>query len=170
LKRVEIVRQLLDLSGIGSDRLQLRWVSAAEGQIFANYVKELSESIGVMGPFDPDRFELELAAVVATLSTPRLRWLMGIDRQITERENVYHEKIDETRFADLMQVAVETEYQKALICEALKPAPMSVREIAVKTSLPIYTVSQRLGDLEKYGRVDLCSYDGTTPRFTGLAA
>jgi F420-non-reducing hydrogenase iron-sulfur subunit len=170
LERVETVRQLLDLSGIGSDRLQIRWVSAAEGQIFANYVKELSELVEGLGPFDPDRFTLELSAVRATLNTPRLRWLMGIDRQITERENVYHEKVNGERYADLMKTAVETEYQKALICEVLKQAPMSVREIAEKTNLPIYTVSQRLGDLEKYGRVDLYGYDGTTPRFTGLAA
>jgi F420-non-reducing hydrogenase iron-sulfur subunit len=170
LKRVEIVRQLLDLSGIGGDRLQLRWVSAAEGQIFANYVRELSKLIEEMGPFDPARFKIELAAVGSALSTPRLRWLMGIDRQITERENVYHEKVDEGRYADLMRTAVKTEYHKALICEALKQAPMSVRELAEMTKLPVYTVSLRLGDLEKYGRVDLYDYDGTTPRFTGLAA
>jgi F420-non-reducing hydrogenase iron-sulfur subunit len=170
LKRVEIVRQLLDLSGIGGDRLQLRWVSAAEGQIFANYVKELSALIEGMGPFDADRFKLELAAVGSALSTPRLRWLMGIDRQITERENVYHEKVDEERYAELMKTAVETEYQKALICEALKQAPMSVRELAALTKLPIYTISLRLGDLEQYGRVDLYGYNGTTPRFTRLAA
>jgi hypothetical protein len=170
LKRVEIVRQLLDLSGIGSDRLQLRWVSAAEGQIFANYVKELSGQIEGLGHFEPDRFKLEMAAVELALNTPRLRWLMGIDRQITERENVYHEKVAEGRYADLMRVAAETEYQKALICEALKHVPLSVREIAAATKLPIYTVSLRLGDLEKYGRVDLYGYDGTTPRFMGLAA
>jgi len=170
LKRVEIVRQLLDLAGIGRNRLQLRWVSAAEGQIFANYVKELSALIEGLGPFDRDQFKLELAAVRSTLDTPRLRWLTGIDRQITERENVYHEKVDEARYAELMKTAVETEYQKALICEALKQGPMSVGEIAKKTNLPVYTVSLRLGDLEKYGRVDLFGYDGTTPRFTALAA
>jgi F420-non-reducing hydrogenase iron-sulfur subunit len=165
-----MVRQLLDLAGIGRDRLQLRWVSAAEGQIFADYVKELSGVIERLGPFDPEKHKLELTAVESALGSPRLRWLTGIDRQVTERENVYHEKIDEALYARLMHAAVETEYQAALVYAVVKQSPHSVREIAEATGLPIYTVSQRLGDLEKYGKVDLSGYEGTTPRFVGLAA
>jgi len=89
-----VVEQLLDLSGIGRSRLQLRWVSAAEGQLFADYVTELSDLIGQLGPFQPDNFKLELAAVETVLKSTRIRWLMGMDRQITEQENVYHAKMD----------------------------------------------------------------------------
>ena len=39
---MEVVDQLINLSGIGVDRVKLRWVSAAEGQLFANLVTELS--------------------------------------------------------------------------------------------------------------------------------
>ena len=38
------MEELLDLAGIGRDRMALRWVSAAEGQLFANTVKELTEA------------------------------------------------------------------------------------------------------------------------------
>ncbi len=170
MKRVNVVKRLLDLSGIGADRLQLRWVSAAEGQIFADYVKELSALTTGLGPLTPDRFQLQLAAVEAALSTPRLRWLMGIDRQITEKENVYHERMDESLFHEVLDAAVEMEYHKALILQALQEGPLSVPEISAATGLPVYTVSKRLGDLESCSQVDLAGYEGTTPKFMKLAA
>lgn len=168
-KRMHVVSQLLDLSGIGADRVELRWVSAAEGQLFADYVTELTERTAGLGKFHPDRYQLQLAAIEGALNSPRLRWLVGIDRQLTERENVYHEKVDEAEYLQLMTSAVEMEYHKALIFEALKESPLSVGEIAARTGLPIYTVSLRLGDLEKTGKADLYGYDHTTPKFYRLA-
>jgi len=159
------VQQLFELSGIGRDRVAIRWVSAAEGQLFADTVTELTKLIQEIGPFNADRFQMGLAAIEKALNSPRLRWLMGIDRQLTTKENVYHEKIDEQDYQQLLSTAVEMEYQRALILEALKEHPSSVREIALRTGLPIYTVSVRLGDLEKTGQADLYSYEGTTPRF-----
>jgi hypothetical protein len=170
LKRVDIVRQLLDLSGIGRDRVQLRWVSAAEGQLFANYVKGCSELIEGMGPFSHDAFAVPLAAVETALNSARLRWLMGMDHQLTEVENVYHEKINEEEYSQILRTVVEVEYQKAVILEVLKNGPLSVPQIAAAAGLPVYTVSRRLGDLERGRQVDLHSYEGTIPKFMGLAA
>ena len=90
-KRMDLVRYLLELSGLGQDRLQVRWVSATEGQQFAEYVTELTGILRELGPLDRDRMELPLAAVSRALMNPDLRWLMGIQRQLTEVENVYHE-------------------------------------------------------------------------------
>lgn len=167
---MKIVEQLLDLSGIGRDRMQLRWVSAAEGQIFADFVTELSRVIRDLGSFDPEENKLRLAAVEGALNSPRLRWLIGMDRQITEKENVYHAKLDEDYYQQLLRTAAEEEYQKALILEVLRDGPQSVREISGKSGLPVYTVSQRLSDVEKSGQAEFCGYEGTTPKFIRLAA
>jgi F420-non-reducing hydrogenase iron-sulfur subunit len=165
-----VVEQLLDLSSIGSSRLQLRWVSAAEGQIFANYVTELSEIIKKLGPFQPDVFKLELSAVEAVLKSTRIRWLMGMDRQITEQENVYHEKMDPEAYQALVRQAVADEYEKGLIFETLADGPQSVREMASKTGLPVYTVSLRLNDLERGGQAQFHKFEGTTAKFVRPAA
>jgi len=34
-KRMQVLRHLLEVAGLGQDRVQLRWVSSAEGQLFA---------------------------------------------------------------------------------------------------------------------------------------
>ena len=167
---MHVVEYLLDLSGIGRDRMQLRWVSSAEGQLFADYVTQYSELSRDLGPFDPDRFKLPLAAVEQTLTSPRIRWLMGMSRQLTERENVYHEKLNEEEYTRLLHQAIEEEYEKALVLEVIKEGPQLVEEISGRVGLPIYTVSLWLNELRIRGQAKVKDYDGTAPRFISLAA
>jgi len=49
-KRVEKTKKLLDLLGIGSDRLRLEWISAAEGEKFASVIKDFTEKLRSKGP------------------------------------------------------------------------------------------------------------------------
>lgn len=170
VKRLQIVEQLLELSGIGRDRVHLRWVSAAEGQMFANNVKELSAIVSGLGAFDASEHALKLAAMEGALNSQRLRWLMGMDRQLTERENVYHNKVDEQKYAALLKSVTQEEFQKALILEVLRDGPQSVREISGKSGIGVYVVSQLLSDIERAGKIEFHGYEGTTPKFIRLAA
>ncbi len=145
--------------------MQLRWVSAAEGQIFADFITELTGVIRDLGPFDPDAYPVALPALERALTAPKLRWLTGTGRHVTERDNVYHERIDPSRYAEFFKACAEEEYQRALIYEVLAKGPKTVREMSAETGLPIYCVSLRLNDLERTGLADLKSYDGHSPRF-----
>lgn len=160
-----MVEYLLDLSGIGRKRMALKWVSAAEGKQFAEYVDQFTNETKALGPFNPDRYALELAACERALDSPRLRWLMGMEIQITEKENVFHEKINDAQYGRILEKASRSEYEKALISEALNDGPLSVREIAFKTGLPVYSVSSRLGELEQHHQAELREYQGTVPLF-----
>lgn len=170
VQRMDVVKKLLDLSGIGADRAQLRWVSAAEGQQFADNVTELSKVTADMGRFDAVKHKLALDSLKGALGSPRLRWLLGMERQLTERGNVYNERIDAEKYAEILDSAVVVEYRKSLILESLKDGPLSVREIAGKSDLPVSTVSQLLSDIERAGQVEFHSYDGSTPKFIRLVA
>jgi hypothetical protein len=167
---MQVVEYLLDLTGIGRDRMAVRWLSAAEGRRFAEHVNEFSEKTRQLGPFDPREFELVLAAAWDALNSPRLRWLMGIEPQIIEKGNVYKEKIEEKEYWNLLKKAVEDEYHDALVLEILKEDAQSVREIALKTGLPVYTVSLRLGELERRHKAKLKGYDGNISLFSSLAS
>ena len=45
-----MTQKLLDLLGIGSQRLGSIWISAAEGAKFAKFMNEFVEKIRTMGP------------------------------------------------------------------------------------------------------------------------
>lgn len=49
-RRVETTRDLMDLLGIDPRRLLLEWISASEGERFANVANEFVDTITCMGP------------------------------------------------------------------------------------------------------------------------
>jgi hypothetical protein len=167
---MDVVRYLLAISALNQERLQVRWVSATEGQQFAEYVTELTDLLRQLGPLDRAQLALPLAAVSRALMNPNLRWLMGMGRQLTERENVYHERLDPVAYDHLVKLCAEEEYQRGLIYEALRAGPQTVRQMAARTGLPIYTISLRLNDLEKIAQVSILGHEGTSPKFGLLAA
>jgi F420-non-reducing hydrogenase iron-sulfur subunit len=163
------VRDLLDLAGIGQDRLHLRWVSSSEGRLFADYATELTGMVQNAGPLKLEDLRLPLAAVHRALNSPVLRWLLGLERQLTEKENVFHDQLEPAAYRQVLHRTALEEYQKALIFETLKPEAKTVREIAAETGLPVYTVSLRLNDLERTGLAAFQDQVGNSPRFGATA-
>jgi F420-non-reducing hydrogenase iron-sulfur subunit len=49
-KRLEMTQKLLDLLGLGAERLGSVWISAAEGAKFAEYMTDFVEKIKKLGP------------------------------------------------------------------------------------------------------------------------
>lgn len=162
---------LLDISGIGSNRLWLRWVSSAEGKLFADYAGEISEAAEALGPLDRTALHLPLAAVKRTLNSSRVRWLVGMERELVEHQNVYGDKIDPERYTDLVYDALQQEYDKALVLEALSEKEgQKVAQISDKTRLAKHIVASSLLEMERAGEVELDSYDDRDPRFVRAVA
>jgi len=168
--RLEVVAKLLELAGIDRERVQLRRVSAAEGTLFSEYVTEISKTTTKLGSFDAEKYKLQLAAIKRALGTRRLRWLSGMEDQLGKRENVYGEKTDPELMKEVINESISSEYHKAFIIEMLKEGPLSVREMADISGIPVYTVSSRLNELEREGKAEFHSHVGTTAKFVSLAA
>jgi Fe-S oxidoreductase/coenzyme F420-reducing hydrogenase delta subunit len=49
-KRMKSTKSLLRLLGLGSERLRLEWISASEGQKFANVIEEFTATLNRIGP------------------------------------------------------------------------------------------------------------------------
>ena len=49
-RRVAILNEILDQVGLAKDRIWLRWISASEGQYFADTVTEMVAAVKEMGP------------------------------------------------------------------------------------------------------------------------
>lgn len=158
----------MDYAGIGRERLQLGWISAAEGQLFAEMVTEITELVQARGPFDVAANKMALDAVLRTLETETVRWLMGMQRELTEKENVYGEKVKADGYMKLLDETIKNEYQKSLIYLSLQDGPLSVREIDTRINIGIQNVSTLLTDLEGRGQVELHGYEGRTPKFAGI--
>jgi F420-non-reducing hydrogenase iron-sulfur subunit len=49
-RRAVMLRELLEVIGLEPERLKLEWVSASEGTIFAEVVKDFTQTIRSLGP------------------------------------------------------------------------------------------------------------------------
>ena len=161
----------MDLSGIGGERLQLRWISSAEGKLFADYVNQVNDIILELGRFDATAHHLALAAIKRTLSTPRVRWLLGMELELVENQNVYGVPVDQEKYKEVLGSAVTQEYQKALVLEILaEKEGQLVRQIAEKSGLDLLTISNCLVALEQEGLAEQSGHEGQHPKFVRQAA
>lgn len=51
-KRVAVLKRVLEYSGIDPNRLRLEWVSASEGERFAQVIDEFTETVRQLEPMD----------------------------------------------------------------------------------------------------------------------
>lgn len=138
--------------------------------MFAEYVRDISKSADELGPFDVEKYAIQLAAIKRALGTPRLRWMIGMEYTLKNEENVYQDMTKPELLDEVLDEAIESEYHKGLIMEAIKDKPLSVSEMAAATGLPVYTISLRLNELESEGLAEFDSHDGSTPKFACIAA
>ena len=50
-RRIPLLKKMLSQLGIEQERVRLDWVSASEGDRFANIVNEMTEQVRQLGPF-----------------------------------------------------------------------------------------------------------------------
>ena len=97
-------------------RVTLDWVSAAEGTYFAKIVLDFTNRIRSLGPSPlspkstPSKeLQLKMKAIRQVVYDPRVRKLVGRERNIILHENVYKEKIDKDEFELLLRETLETQ-------------------------------------------------------------
>lgn len=163
-----MTRRLLDLAGIGGERLHLQWVSSAEAQRFVDVAKGAVESIRELGPLDREGLQMQLAACRLTLTGETLRWLVGKEVRITSKGDVYGRSWSVKNYESVLDRMLEREYHKNLIYLAVKEGRSSVRDISGRTGLSLKRVSYLLADLEKTKRVEFRSMEERKPMFAAL--
>lgn len=155
----------MDIAGIGRLRLHLAWVSSAEAQRFVEVVSQATDCIRGLGQFDPQGFQLQLAAVEDTLGGEPVRWVVGKEVKITRDGDVYGRKWDTGSYEALLDTVLEREYQANLILQAIRHGCSSPRDIHVRTGLPLQRISFLLADLEKRGLVQFKGMQVCKPVF-----
>lgn len=164
-----MTRRLLDLSGIGKDRLHLAWLSSAEAQRFVEISNQVMESIRNQGKFDRKRFSMELNAAEATLNSETIRWLVGKEVKLLNRGDVYGRKWDKARFEAILDQVLEREYHKQLIRQAILEGHTSVRAIRERIGLELKWISYLLADMEKTNMVEFKGHENHVPVFGALS-
>ncbi len=173
-RKVKMLNKLLELTGIGAERLKLAWVSASEGQRFAQIVTEFTEQIRKLGPSpvsgkNPNQGILEnLKAARSAASDFRLRVLVGRERELTEKRDVYGEKIPQDEFDALLADAVEAEFIRHKIHVLTDGKPLSVKTLADATNLNPADVLKQIVAMRRRNMITIDHVEGNTPFYKAL--
>jgi len=173
-RKIKMLKRLLALTGLELGRLRLEWVSASEGQRFAQIVTEFTNQIKKLGPSpvsgkSPNLKVLEnLQAAKNAASDFRLRVLVGRERELTEKNNVYEEKIPQEEFDAVLDSAVEAEFIRHKIHLLTRGRPLPVKALAEATELKPAEVLRHIVAMRRRNMITMDHVEGTTPFFKAL--
>ena len=173
-RKIQMLKRLIALTGLEPDRLRLEWVSASEGQRFAQIVTEFTEQIKKLGPSPlsgrkPDRKIFEnLQAAKNAASGFRLRVLVGRERELTEKSNAYEEKISQEEFDSLLDDVVQSEFVRYKIYLLTKAKPLSVKALAERVEMKPSDVLCHIVEMRRKNMIALDRVEGTTPIYKAL--
>ena len=159
-KKIEMAKRLLKAAGVEPERLRLEWISASEGERFAEVITEFTEEIKELGPVKFENEELEAACIAA--ADYRLRILATKERELLEEGNKYGEVFTQHEMNRLLDDMVQEDYESKRILLKLKK-PMSVKEIASELNLKPNVVFQRILDLKRRELIEIHEIRDNTP-------
>ena len=157
-----------------SDRVRLDWVSAAEGNRFAQIVSDFTEHIRKLGPSPVKNKKIKkeiidnLNAVKFALCDSRLRALVARQRDLTTDGNVYGEIIPTEEFEEILDNAIENEIIRYKILEKIKKEGKSVPDIAKEIDVEPHKVLEHIVTLRARGLVDVDQINEEIPTFISI--
>jgi len=163
-----LTQKLLDISGIGKDRLHFAWVSSAEAQRFIEVATHTIDSVKSQGKLDTFALKLQINAAEMTMDGETMRWLIGKEVKITSKGDVYGRKWDVETYEKVLFDMLEREYQKNLIYLAIKEGCTNVRTISEKIGIEILRISYLLADMERTSMVEFTGMEDRKPVFAVL--
>jgi len=175
-RKVKMLKRLISEAGLQAERLRLEWVSASEGERFAEVVKGFADQLKKLGPSPlagekPDGDMLaRMEAAQAAAGDFRLRVLVGRERTMVEEGNAYGEKLAQGEFDRVMDDCVRAEYVRSRIYLTVKEEPMSVRELSGHLGLSPMDVLRHMVVLRRRGLVAVDRVEGTSPMYRALRA
>jgi coenzyme F420-reducing hydrogenase delta subunit/predicted transcriptional regulator len=173
-RKIIMLKKLIALTGLEPERLRLEWVSASEGQRFAKVVTEFTNQIKGLGPSPlsgkrPNEKILEnMQAAKSAASDFRLRVLVGRERELTEKNNVYEEKIPQAEFDSILDEAVEAEFTRHKIYQLTQTEPRSVKALAEAVERKPADVLRDIVAMRRRNMIGLDHVKGTTPFYRAL--
>ncbi len=129
-RRMDLMKDLFKDLGLDENRLMIEWVSASEGERFAQVVNDFTDKIRELGPL-PEEYQQKLKLLKGAIEGSRLRIVLGSTKRAFEEG-----EIEEERYVQAMHDIAKEEIERMKIMEAVdKNKSMTVPEISEATGI-----------------------------------
>jgi F420-non-reducing hydrogenase iron-sulfur subunit len=169
--RMLILKEILKQVGFDTRRIHLEWVSASEGQKFANVVEKFTNDIRELGPSpvagdQPDIDKLESLYILRNiLEDFRINIFMTRMRDWQEEGNVYGEKLSEEQILEQVRSVVDEEFLRTRILFATKERTLTVESLSNILKEPTQKVLEQIVTLRDRDLVRMEGTDNDSPLY-----
>ncbi|MEM2169880.1 MAG: hydrogenase iron-sulfur subunit [Candidatus Bathyarchaeia archaeon] len=172
-RTIRLLKKIMALAGLEPKRLHLELVSPIENKSLPSIVEKFIDEVKNLGPlFKGEEIDEEILfniqAAKQAVVWSRLRMLSGRERKLTEKINVYGEKIRQEEFDRLVEEVIEEEYLRSKIYLLTKSKPASVEEISERIGVDSFLVLQHVVALRRKGLLGMDRIEGYTPLYRAL--
>jgi F420-non-reducing hydrogenase iron-sulfur subunit len=173
-RKIKMLTKLIAQTGLETERLCLEWVSAAEGERFAQIIKDFTNQIRALGPSPlsgekPDVNMLAgMLAAKAAAEDFRLRVLVGRERKLVEEGNAYGDKVDQGEFDETIDESVKAEYMRNRVYLLLRKQPTSVKELSASLGLDPREMLRHIVVMRRRGLVAVDRVEKGSPIYVAL--
>jgi len=137
-------------------------------------ITQFTERIRMAGPSPLSKTDQcektrdNLEAAIDAVEGFRLRVLVGRERELTEKKNVYDEKIAPDEFGALFDAAIEAEFFRHQIHVLTRNNALSVKTLAAATELQPTEVLKHVVSLRRRNMITVDHIEGNTPFYKAL--
>jgi coenzyme F420-reducing hydrogenase delta subunit len=173
-RKIRMLKKLISRTGLEPERLRLEWAYASEIERFAKIIDDFRNHVIALGQSPlarekPDaNILLNVKAAKAATEGFRLRLLVGREIELTERGNMYGEKISQEEFDKAMDDAIDAEYLRNKIRLLVKNVPLSVRELSEHLDADPREVLHHIMVMRQEGLITVGEVKGTTPLYIAM--
>lgn len=171
---VSILKRLLNLSGLGAERLKLFLVPPFEENHLNSVIKGFADEVSKLGasPLKSSNAEakymVNLIAAKNAAAQFRMRVLLGREKELTENANVYGEKIPQKDYEAMLDEIVEDEFIRFKIHFLTRNVSMTVRDLAQATGLKPSEVLEHIVDMRRKNMLAVDRIEGASPLYRAL--
>jgi len=173
-RKIKMLKKLISRTGLEPERLELDWAYASEIERFTKIISDFRNQVTALGqsPLARERLDTDILtnikAAKAATEDFRLRLLVGREIELTEKENMYGEKMSQGEFDKMIDSTIETAYLRNKIYLLVKNRPLSIRELSKRLNLDPKVVLHHMVVMKQEGLVAFSEVKGTTPLYTAL--
>ena len=165
--KVKMIHRLMDLAGMEPARLASTWASPAnEGSAMKALDDYLDGFVG-LGELKLDSKD-KLNAAKLTMKKFRMRAFVGKELMLTEKGNVYGEKLSQDEYDEVADEALELEFYRNWVHMILKTESLSVKQLAKRVGLDTKVVLAHIVMLNDRGLIQRDGVDGMSPLYVAM--
>ena len=165
--KVKMIHRLMEVADMEPARLAIKWASPSDEGSAMKALDDYLDGFVGLGELKLENKD-KLNAAKLTMKNFRMRAFVGKELMLTEKGNVYGEKLSQDEYDGVADEALELEFYRNWVHMILKTESLSVKQLAKRVGLDTKDVLGHIVMLNDRGLIQRDGVDGMSPLYVAM--